>query len=225
MRVLVGCERSGVIRRAFRALGHDAWSCDLEPAEDGSPYHLRGDCLWFAENDEPWDLFIVHPPCQFLSVSGLHWNQRRPERHGDTERAIAFASQCLCAAVPRVCMENPVGILSTRLRKPEQIIQPYLFGDDASKKTCLWLNNLPPLEFEPAQLVQPRWVRSASGRNLPRWANQTDSGQNRLGPSPTRAADRARTYPGIAAAMAAQWGRLPPLTMAEAYPLDLSLVA
>lgn len=201
MRVLIGCEKSGVIRRSFRALGHDAWSCDYEPSEDQSPFHIQGDCLWFVENDEPFDLFIVHPPCTYLSSSGLHWNKRRPERAAMTEKAYEFATRCISAAVPRLCMENPIGCLSTMIRKPEQIVQPYQFGEDASKATCLWLNNLPPLA--PTKHITPRIVGG-----LKRWANQTDSGQNRLGPSPTRAADRARTYQGIANAMAAQWSNL-----------------
>lgn len=186
---------------AFRACGHDAWSCDLERSEDNSPFHLQGDCLWFAENVEPWDLFIVHPPCTYLSSSGLHWNKRRPERRALTERAYEFATRCISTPVALLCMENPVGCLSTRIRTPEQYVQPYDFGDDASKRTCLWLNNLPPLK--PTRYVAPR---IANGK--PRWGNQTDSGQNRLGPSPTRAADRARTYQGIADAMAKQWGIL-----------------
>lgn len=199
MRVLIGCEQTGVIRRAFRARGIEAWSCDRLPAEDGSPFHIEGDCLWFAENWEPFDLFIVHPPCTYLASSGLHWNKRRPERAMLTEEAVDFATRCLCVAVDMVAMENPIGCLSTRIRKPEQIIQPYQFGENASKATCLWLNGLPPLT--PTKRIDPRMI---DGK--PRWGNQTDSGQNKLTPSPTRSADRARTYQGIADAMAMQWG-------------------
>jgi len=197
-RVLIGCECSGIIREAFRRRGVDAWTADYKGAEDGSKFHFQGDALWFVENDAPFDLFIVHPPCQFLSSSGLHWNKRRPERAAQTEAAYRFATRCISAPIDRLCMENPIGCLSTRIRKPEQIIQPYQFGEDASKATCLWLNNLPPLQ--PTRYIAPRIV---DGRK--RWANQTDSGQNRLGPSPERAADRARTYLGIAEAMAEQW--------------------
>lgn len=205
MRVLIGCERSGVVRRAFRARGHDAWSCDLEPADDASPYHYEGDVLWYASNLD-WDLLIVHPPCTYLSVSGLHWNTRRPERAALTEAALGFVRTLL--ELPRLyykplrlALENPIGCISSRIRKPDQIIQPYEFGDDASKATCLWLEGLEPLRIDPSQRVPGRMVNGKE-----RWSNQTDSGQNRLGPSPDRAKIRSETYPGIAAAMAAQWG-------------------
>jgi site-specific DNA-cytosine methylase len=202
MRVLVACERSGIVREAFRALGHQAWSCDIEPAEDGGP-HILGDAIAAGQEfpwaDGGWDLMIAHPPCQFLSVSGLHWNKRRPERAGQTESAVEFAMALWNLPIPSIAMENPVGILSRRIRKPDQIIQPYEFGEDASKATCLWLRNLPKLR--PTSRVPGRMVNGKE-----RWANQTDNGQNRLGPSPTRAMDRARTYPGIATAMDAQWG-------------------
>lgn len=206
MKVLVGCERSGIIREAFRARGADAWSCDLEPAEDGSPYHLQVDVRKAMLGD--WDLFIVHPECKYLSVSGLHWNGRREGRAALTEEAVTFASEVWMAPIKRVCLENPVGVLSRRIRKPDQVIQPYQFGEDASKATCLWLSNLPPLKhtkYVPGRCVG---VSAATGLPIYRWANQTDSGQNRLGPSPTRSMDRARTYPGIAEAMAEQWSNL-----------------
>lgn len=208
MRVLIACERSGIVREAFRALGHDAWSCDLEPAEDA------GDAWWtqhfqrnvldiFGQIDRgflpPFDLMIAHPECRYLSVSGLHWNHRRPERAALTEEAVAFALALWNAPIAKVALENPVGILSSRIRKPDQIIQPYEFGEDASKATCLWLRGLPQLS--PTKRIKGRIVNGKE-----RWANQTDSGQNKLGPSPTRSMDRARTYLGIAKAMAAQWG-------------------
>lgn len=203
MRALIGCERSGIIREAFRALGHDAWSCDLEPAEDGSPFHIVGDVLKIA-NPRKWDLFIVHPDCQFLSVSGYHWNYRRPERMEETEKALAFADACfdLCDQFEMACLENPTSIISTRLRPPSQSIQPYDFGEDASKETWLWLFNLPKLI--PTKRIPGRIVID-NGQKIERWANQTDSGQNKLGPSETRWMDRARTYQGIADAMASQW--------------------
>lgn len=202
MRVLVGCECSGTVRDAFRARGHDAWSCDMKPDERGSEFHIVGDVEWFAENDEPWDLFIVHPPCTYLSVSGLHWNKRRPERAAQTDAAFNFVTRLASIPITKKCIENPVGCISTRWRKSDQIVQPYKFGDDASKATCLWLEGLPPLVVPP----ESEWFPPRIVNGKPRWANQTDSGQNRLGPSPTRAADRARTYQGIANAMAAQWG-------------------
>lgn len=202
MNILVACEKSGEVRRAFRALGHDAYSCDLEPADDDGVGHLRCNAL-DAMLDGPWDLMIAHPPCTYLSVSGLHWNKRRPEREALTVKAIAFARALWNYGIPRIALENPIGCLSTRggFGKATQVIQPHQFGADASKATCLWLKGLPKLT--PTRHVAPRIV---NGR--PRWANQTDSGQNRLGPSPERAALRAQTYPGIAAAMAEQWGSL-----------------
>ena len=198
MRVLVACEESGVVRDAFRARGHAAYSCDFLPND--SPYHYQGDCLEYLGGE--WDLLIAHPPCTYLSVSGLHWNKRRPERAELTERALEFVQELMDADwIPRMCIENPVSCISTRIRKPDQIIQPYEFGHDASKRTCLWLRNLPPLEKDPANYVEPRLV---DGKK--RWANQTDSGQNRLPPSPDRARRRSETYSGIAEAMAEQWG-------------------
>jgi len=200
MRVLIACERSGIVRDAFRALGHDAWSCDLEACEGDPTWHLQGDALVYARAEhDGWDLMIAHPECRYLSVSGLHWNKRRPERAELTEQAAEFAVALWNSPIKRVALENPVGILSSRIRKPDQIIQPYQFGEDASKATCLWLRGLPPLI--PTKRVPGRIVNGKE-----RWANQTDSGQNRLGPSPTRSMDRARTYQGIADAMAEQWG-------------------
>ncbi len=194
MRVLVACEFSGVVRRAFRARGHDAWSCDLLPAEDGSPFHLQGDVRDVLQDD--WDLMIAHPPCTYLAGSGLHWNKRRPERAVLTEEALVFVQRLLDAPIPKIALENPIGCISTRIRKPDQIIQPWQFGHDASKATCLWLKGLEPL----------RPTRVLEGGKAARRGNQTPSGQNRLGPSPTRWKERSRTYCGIAETMAEQWG-------------------
>lgn len=200
MKVLVGCERSGVVREAFRKRGHDAFSCDLVDAEDGSPYHIKGDVRTVL--NKGWDLGIFFPDCTYLAVSGLHWNKRVSGRQAKTDDAVWFALQLyFCPHVGKAAMENPVGILSTKIGKPDQIIQPYEFGHDASKKTCLWLRGLPRLVKDPSKYVQPRIV---GGKK--RWANQTDSGQNKLGPSPTRAMERARTYQGIADSMAQAWG-------------------
>lgn len=195
MRVLVACEFSGTVRDAFIAAGHDAMSCDLLPTDMPGP-HYHGDVrnVMYSE----WDLMIAHPPCTYLCSSGLHWNKRRPERAAQTEAALEFVRMLLDASIPRIALENPIGCISTRIRKPNQIIQPHQFGHDASKATCLWLKGLPPLR--PTKMVEPRIV---DGR--PRWKNQTDSGQNKLSPSSDRWAIRSATYPGIAAAMAAQW--------------------
>lgn len=196
MRVIVACEFSGVVREAFLALGHDAVSCDLLPAEDGSGLHHQGDVREIL--GDGWDLMIAHPPCTYLSVSGMHRTVRGLRDPQLTEDALTFVKLLLDAPIERICVENPVGVISTRIRRPEQIIQPYQFGHDASKKTCLWLKNLPRLQ--PTRYVEPRMVAGKS-----RWANQTDSGQNRLPPSADRWAKRSVTYQGIADAMAEQW--------------------
>ena len=210
MRVLVGCEHTGAVRRAFRARGHDAWSCDLLPAADGDSHHLQCNVLDVLARD--WDLAIFHPDCTFLTCSaewaygdGPYHQKVKPGtltgsvRRAARGQAIVFVRRLLDAPIARIAIENPVGALSRAIRKPDQIIQPWMFGADASKATCLWLKGLSPLE--PTQIIQPRnvWGR-------PRWANQTDSGQNRLSPSQDRWALRATTYPGIAAAFADQWG-------------------
>jgi hypothetical protein len=196
MKVLIACEYSGRVRDAFLALDHDAMSCDLLPTDVAGP-HYQGDVRDVLHDG--WDLMIAHPPCTYLASSGLHWNTKRPERAQQTEEALAFVRLLLDAPIPRIALENPIGCISTRIRKPEQVIQPYWFGDDASKATCLWLKNLPPLR--PTKLIEGRIV---NGKR--RWANQTDSGQNRLGPSEDRWKKRSETYQGIAEAMAAQWG-------------------
>ena len=198
MKVLVGCEYSGRVRNAFREAGHDAWSCDLLPSEGDSPFHIQGDVLPLL--NQGWDLGIFHPPCTYLAVSGLHWNKRDPARAAKTEEALDFVRTLMSAPIERIAVENPVSCISSRIRKPDQIIQPYEFGEDASKKTCLWLKNLDLLT--PTQMVAPRLV---DGK--PRWSNQTGSGQNRLGPSEDRWKERSRTFAGVAKAMAEQWGR------------------
>lgn len=199
-RILIACESSGIIREAFRAWGHDAWSCDLLPAEDGSPHHFQCDVRDLDLSQ--YDMLGFHPDCTFLTVAGIHWNNRGRgwER---TEQAVEFARWCMSHDVPWY-LENPVSILSTRIRKPDQSIQPYQFGEDASKRTCLWLNGLPPLTIDPAKRRPGRTVEH-KGRTVERWSNQTDSGQNKLPPSENRWRERARTYPGIAHAMAEQW--------------------
>lgn len=198
MMVLVACEYSGRVREAFRLRGFDAWSCDILPSEDGSQYHIQGDCT--SVIDDGWDLMICHPPCTYLAGSGLHWNKRVPGRSEKTEESLLFVRKLLDAPIRHIALENPVGAIGTKIRKPDQTIQPYCFGEDASKATCLWLKNLPPLR--PTRFVEPRMI---DGR--PRWANQTDSGQNKLAPSADRWKDRSRTYQGIAEAMAKQWGQ------------------
>lgn len=200
-KVLCACEFSGVVRRAFERVGWDSWSCDLVDSVDDSIHHITGDVIQYL--DYGWDLLIGHPPCDHLAVSGaLHFKGKEEKQ----KVALEFVQALMDAPIERIAIENPVSIISTRIRKPDQTIQPYQFGHDASKKTCLWLKNLPLLRT--TQYVEPRWVWQPRGNVLPRWANQTDSGQNRLGPSEDRAAIRATTYEGIANAMAEQWGVL-----------------
>jgi hypothetical protein len=193
MKVLIACEFSGTVRDAFARNGHDAWSCDFLPALGR---HIQADVLTVL--CDGWDLMIAHPPCTYLSNSGIHWNNRG-RGWQETEKALNFVRALMAAPIPHIAIENPVGLIS-RIRKPDQTIQPYQFGHDASKATCLWLKNLPALR--PTNYYPPRLV----GR-LPRWGNQTDSGQNRVPPSADRWAIRSLTYQGVADAMAAQWSQ------------------
>jgi hypothetical protein len=183
MRVLVGCEFSGVVREAFRRLGHDTWSCDLLPSD--SPYHFQEDVreVIYAE---PWDLAIFHPPCTRLTVAGARWFKGREQEQAE---AIAFAEALWNAPIYRIALENPIGVLSTRstLGKPAQIIQPWQFGHGEVKATCLWLKNMPALT--PTNIVPGRHPRV-----------------HRESPGPDRWKRRSITLAGIAEAMAAQWG-------------------
>jgi hypothetical protein len=179
----VACEFSGVVRRAFRERGHEAWSCDLLRAEDGGP-HIQGDALDALTYE--WDLMIAHPPCTHLAVSGARWFAAKQREQAE---ALDFVVRLLEAPVPRIALENPIGIISSRIRRPDQIIQPWQFGHGEVKATCLWLKNLPKLE--PTNIVEGRTARV-----------------HREPPSPDRWKNRSRTLAGIAAAMAEQWGRL-----------------
>lgn len=221
MRVLVACESSGRVREAFRALGHDAWSNDLLPAEDGSNYHMQVDAL-VAMKEAEWDLMIAHPPCTYLCNSGVWalkvldkeyykdtdvvrrkaYVNKVNSRWFDMEDAREFFMTLWEANIPKIVIENPVPHKYAKLPPYTQTIQPYMFGDDASKRTCLWVKGLEPLSIPP----KDQWVPPRIVNGLPRWSNQTDSGQNKLGPSETRASERSRTYHGIANAFAAQWG-------------------
>ena len=190
MRVLVACEYSGKVRDAFIQLGHDAMSCDLLDTDRDGP-HYKGDVLDII--NDGWDIMIAHPPCTYLASSGLHWNKRIPGRSELTEKALDFISILLNCNIPKIALENPIGCISSRIRKPDQIIQPWMFGEDASKATCLWLKGLPHLV--PTDVIKKD-----------RYSNQTASGQNKLPPSPDRWKIRSETYQGIADAMAKQWG-------------------
>jgi hypothetical protein len=186
MRVLVACEYSGRVRQAFRGRGHSAWSCDLyEPAEDGSPWRRAGDAARIAY-EGGWDLMIAHPPCTHLAVSGAaHFDEKRAD--GRQQEAIDFFMALANAPIPRIAIENPVCIMSSVWREPDQIIQPWEYGHGETKATCLWLKGLPPLV--PTKIV--------SG-----WEPRV----HRMSPGPDRWKERSRTYQGIADAMASQWG-------------------
>lgn len=197
-RVLVGCEFSGTVRDAFARRGWDAWSCDLLPTEKPGNHYQ---CDVLSVLDKGWDLAIFHPPCTYLTSSGLHWNKRVPGREQKTQESLAFVRALLDAPIPMIALENPIGRIGTAIRPADQVIQPYEYGHDASKATCLWLKGLPKLR--PTSFTPPRIV---AGKK--RWGNQTDSGQNKLGPSEDRWKIRSYTYPGIAEAMAEQWSLL-----------------
>ena len=191
MKVLMACEESQAVCIEFRKLGHEAYSCDIQPESGGHPeWHIQGDVL--EQLDKGWDMMIAFPPCTHLAVSGArYFKEKRAD--GRQQGAVDFFMDLVYAPIRKIVIENPVGIMSTKYRKPDQIIQPWMFGDDASKKTCLWLIRLSPLK--PTNIITKE-----------RYANQTPSGQNKLGPSPDRAKLRSKTYPGISKAMATQWG-------------------
>lgn len=181
MRVLVACEFSGVVRDAFLARGHDAWSCDLEDTERPGP-HIHDDVLLHLGNR--WDLMVAHPPCTHLAVSGARWFK---DKAVEQEHALEFVEMLMDSPIPRIAIENPISIISSRIRKPDQIIQPWQFGHGETKATCLWLKNLPKLT--PTNIVAGREARV-----------------HRMPPGPNRGRERSRTFQGIADAMADQWG-------------------
>ena len=191
MKVLIACEYSGTVRDAFRALGHDAMSCDLLPTDAPGP-HYQGDVRDVL--GDGWDLMIAHPPCTHLAVSGARWFHLKQREQAE---ALEFVRLLMDAPISRIAIENPVSIISSRIRKPDQVIQPWQHGHEATKTTCLWLKGLPPLT--PTNVVGKgaRHV-TRSGRSLPDWYN--------LPPSPDRWKIRSATYQGIADAMADQWG-------------------
>lgn len=184
MRVLVACEFSGIVRDAFRRRGHVAMSCDLLATESPSGAHYQGDVRDIL--DSGWDLMIAHPPCTHLAVSGARWFTEKREEQAE---ALEFVRTLLEAPIPRIALENPVSVISTRIRKPDQIIQPWQYGHGETKATCLWLKGLPPLV--PTEIVDGRSARV-----------------HRMAPGPDRWKERSRTLAGIADAMADQWGQL-----------------
>ena len=200
MRVLIACEFSGVVRDAFLARGHDAWSCDLLPTEVLGP-HIQGDAVEAMKDG--WDLVIAHPPCTHLAVSGAAWFEDK-RKDGRQQEGIDLFMQFAACTTERYCIENPVGIMSTLWRPPDQVIQPYYFGDEFQKTTCLWLKGLKKLIHVKADdlfdkgthVDKGEMVRFASGRTMPKWyAEKRGDGHA-----------RSATFPGIARAMAEQWG-------------------
>ena len=180
MRILIACEYSGTVRDAFRARGHDAMSCDLLPTERPGP-HYQGSVVDIL--DDGWDMMIAHPPCTHLAVSGARWWK---DKRAEQAEALDFVRDLMAAPIPRIAIENPVSIISTAIRKPDQIVQPWQFGHGETKATCLWLKGLPKLV--PTDIVDGREARI-----------------HKMSPSPDRWKERSRTYQGIADAMAAQW--------------------
>ncbi len=193
MRVLIACEYSGRVREAFRKMGHDAWSCDLLPSEDDTIYHFERP-IEGVFNDvcmgklPPFDLMVAHPPCTHLAVSGArHFAEKIAD--GRQEKALGFVKMLFDAPIPFICIENPISIISSKIRKPDQIIQPWQFGHGETKATCLWLKGLPALKH--TNIVAERVARV-----------------HRMPPGPNRWKERSRTYQGVADAMAAQWSSL-----------------
>lgn len=220
MNILIACEESQRVCTEFRNLGYNAYSCDIEPCSGGHPeWHIQGDvvpvlngnCTFVTADNRvhtingTWDLIIAHPPCTYLTVTGNRWfdvhkyGDKARKRLKDREEAVRFFMTIANADCEHIAIENPVGIMSSRWRKPEQIIQPYMFGDSASKKTCIWLKNLPILK--PTDIVdEGERVYYASGKSMPRWYADAWS----LSPK-ERAKERSKTFPGIAKAMCEQW--------------------
>lgn len=200
LNVLLACEFSGIVREEFTKLGHNAWSCDLEDTEIPGN-HYKGDIFDVLYGGQSWDLMIAFPPCTYLTVTGNKWFKpeyadRFPTRQRDREDAIKFFMQLANAPINKIAIENPVGIMSTVWRKPDQIINPWEYGHKEPKKTCLWLKNLPLLE--PTNIVTPEYHTTKSGKRVPSWYYKPSN-------TPERQKMRNRTFKGIAAAMASQY--------------------
>lgn len=198
MRVLVACEFSGVVRQAFRDAGHRAWSCDILPCEDGSSYHFQCDVR--KKLNDGWDLMIAHPPCTYLAAMSIWWNAKRPERWPLTYAARDFVDELWSSPIEYIALENPIGWLNRNWQKPSQIIHPWQFGHEASKPTCLWLRGLKNLTATKLVAKGEFYVK-ANGSRMAKWSHKM---------SGTRKEERSkiasRTFPGIAQAMAQQWG-------------------
>ncbi len=190
MNVLIACEFSGVVREAFRAKGHNAWSCDLLPSDDNSDFHIKSDVSDYL--DEGWDLMIAHPPCTHLAVSGARWFKDKQE---EQKEALNFVQKLMDAPISKIALENPISVISSKIRKPDQVIQPWMFGHKETKATCLWLKNLPVLN-ETDNVYQEMMKLSKKERSKIHY----------MPPSENRGYLRSITYQGIANAMASQWG-------------------
>lgn len=203
MRVLIACEESQIVCNEFRKLGHEAYSCDQLPCSGGHPeWHLQ--CDVFEIINDSWDLIIAHPPCTYLTVTGNKWmkpefTERFPNRKQQRLDAIKFFMDIANVDCNKIAIENPVGIMSTEWRKPDQYVHPYYFGDPHSKKTGLWLKNLPLLK--PTKIVEPEMYIYKDGRKDPMWHVMT----MKLSPE-ERSKERSKTFTGFAKAMADQWG-------------------
>lgn len=203
MKILVACEESQAVTKELRALGHEAYSCDLQECSGGHPeWHIQGDAIETAYG-EHWDMMIAHPPCTYLAVSGARWlynkdGSRNEDRWSKKEDALKFVRVLMDAPIDRIAIENPISMISSEIRKPEQIIQPYEFGHPLAKATCLWLKNLPLLQ--PTNVVEPEYVTSGTGRKWSKWFWETG-----LIPYKDRGKARSKTFDGIAKAMAEQW--------------------
>jgi hypothetical protein len=213
MKVLIACEESQAVTKAFRALGHEAFSCDLLPCSGGHPeWHYQQDV--FEVIDKGWDLMIAHPPCTYLAVSGARWLYNKDgspneERFYNQKQALDFVELLMNAKINKIAIENPISVISSAIRKPDQIIQPYMFGDSASKSTCLWLKNLPKLE--PTNIVNKgefkEWEDKKTGKIKRQALWYYEALQQSKTPSERRTL-RSKTFKGIAEAMANQWTKI-----------------
>lgn len=203
MKVLIACERSGIIRNAFLEKGHNAFSCDIEPTQTPGP-HIQADILTVLKDN--WDLMIAHPPCTYLAVVGMNWNNRILGRNEKTAQAIEFVKALWAAPILKICIENPISVLSTRWKKPSQIIEPFYFGDPEKKATSLWLKNLPRLNGLIMVAKNKKAFFPAPYKVYPNGRRQYFEGKTTDGRKEDRAYLKAKTFPGIAAAMANQWG-------------------
>ena len=202
MLVLIACEESQAVTKAFRKLGHQAYSCDILPCSGGHPeWHIQGDAIKEAYSRK-YDLMVAHPPCTYLSVSGARWMYNKDgsinkDRLQKQNEALFFVKQLMDAPIKHIAIENPVSVISSQIRKPDDIVHPWMFGDEASKKTCLWLKNLPKLKA--TNLVSKgEYVTFSSGKRMAKWYNEATGGKD-------RSKNRSKTFPGIAEAMAIQY--------------------